>query len=443
MTESRPSSEFEIDRTLRDLAAHIDYPATPDLTNKVRHRIEQLPSRRRQSNDQGGLRSMPGVHVSENEHNEHVDSPHPWLKPRYQERGLRRYFPRELVQMAAAILVLILVAGVLAVTFRSQDTRNQGGVGGNNTHSAGTQDIVPTFSGSSQVVTTFPPATIFFVDGSGVSGNVRAELLADGNLHLVGTADNAGHQLLWMAAQGTCATREAALSTPGTVFGYRFYATRSQADAHQESFDVTLSTNGRVPPFFLVGFVDGGGPVMACADLDPSKGRVPATALPDTSASGTVVLTPNQSVGITFAEAQQLTPFYLAQPQWTPAYLVSKGADTVPITPAGLNNGTPITPVSQDVILRYGPVDATQQYFVELFETDQPSGFGFPGNPTPTTLTIGGQTVTRVEYTHDGPMVNYEWRDQGTIFSLNAKIAGPLTEHDVEHMIASMLGHGS
>ena len=161
------------------------------------------------------------------------------------------------------------------------------------------------------------------------------------------------------------------------------------------------------------------------------------------SASGTVVLTPNQSVGITFAEAQHLTPFHLTQPQWTPAYLVSNGAGTVPSASAGLTVATAVAPVIQDVILRYGPVDATQQCFVELFETDQPSGFGFPGNPTPTTLTIGGHSVTRVEYTHDGPMVNYGWRDQGTIFSLDAKIAGPLTEQDVEHMVASMLEPGS
>ncbi len=115
----------------------------------------------------------------------------------------------------------------------------------------------------------------------------------------------------------------------------------------------------------------------------------------------------------------------------------------MPIAPAGHNIRTPITPVIQGVILRYGPIDSTQQCFVELFETDQPSGFGFPGNPTPTTLTIGGHSVARVEYTHDGPMVNYEWREQGTIFSLDAKIAGPLTEQDVEHMIASMLDEGS
>ena len=46
MTESSRSPEHDLDRVLRDLAAQIEYPPTPDLTNVVQRRIQQLPRRR-------------------------------------------------------------------------------------------------------------------------------------------------------------------------------------------------------------------------------------------------------------------------------------------------------------------------------------------------------------------------------------------------------------
>jgi hypothetical protein len=46
VSESRRFTESEIDHALRDLAAAVDYPPTPDLTSAVRHRIQQ-PRRHR------------------------------------------------------------------------------------------------------------------------------------------------------------------------------------------------------------------------------------------------------------------------------------------------------------------------------------------------------------------------------------------------------------
>ena len=134
MTESKHLPESEIDRTLRDLAAHIDYPPTPNLTSIVRHRIQQLPDRRHQQpGAQDVAQPMPDLHLSENEH----PSPtRPWLRLLYQQGGMRGHFPREFVQMAAAILVLVLVGGVLAVVFRDQGGTNQGSVGASVTPTA-------------------------------------------------------------------------------------------------------------------------------------------------------------------------------------------------------------------------------------------------------------------------------------------------------------------
>ena len=55
----------------------------------------------------------------------------------------RRRIPRELTQMAAAILVLVLVGGVLTVLFRGQSVSNQGGVGAGVTPTAAMGSQLP------------------------------------------------------------------------------------------------------------------------------------------------------------------------------------------------------------------------------------------------------------------------------------------------------------
>ena len=135
MAESHRSPE--LDRALRDLAAHIDYPPTPNLTSMVRHRIQQLPNRRRrQPGDPDVAQPMRDDQVPESED---ASAPRPWLRLLYQEGRRQRYFPRELAKTAAAILVLVLVGGVLAVVFHGMGGGNHSGVGGGATATAGSQ----------------------------------------------------------------------------------------------------------------------------------------------------------------------------------------------------------------------------------------------------------------------------------------------------------------
>lgn len=62
-------------------------------------------------------------------------TPLPQDPARHAASGRRR-FPRELVQMAAAIVVLVVVGGVLAVTFRTQGQRQPGAIGSGATPAA-------------------------------------------------------------------------------------------------------------------------------------------------------------------------------------------------------------------------------------------------------------------------------------------------------------------
>ena len=62
---------------------------------------------------------------------------------------------------------------------------------------------------------------------------------------------------------------------------------------------------------------------------------------------------------------------------------------------------------------------------------------------TPMTTKIGGRDMTHSETTGaSGALAYFLRQDQGSTFQLTAQIAGPLTEQDVEQMIASMLGQG-
>jgi hypothetical protein len=62
----------------------------------------------------------------------------------------RRRFPRELAQIAAAIAVLVVVAGVLAVVFRGQGGSDQEGIGGSGTPTEAANAPLPTPDASGQ-----------------------------------------------------------------------------------------------------------------------------------------------------------------------------------------------------------------------------------------------------------------------------------------------------
>lgn len=56
----------------------------------------------------------------------------------------------------------------------------------------------------------------------------------------------------------------------------------------------------------------------------------------------------------------------------------------------------------------------------------------------PFPLTINGLKVTRMVRTAGPPLTTYDWQSGGVVYIVEAVIRGPLTEADVEHMIASM-----
>ncbi|HET7037713.1 MAG TPA: hypothetical protein VFI42_18690, partial [Thermomicrobiaceae bacterium] len=99
-------------------------------------------------------------------------------------------------------------------------------------------------------------ARIIPVNAQPISGYVYADLESPGTLHLSGTYDDAGLHLLWLPVQGTCASHDL-----NQAFGERFYGTSTTPGSSEESFDVRLPTAGKQPPYALLTFIDGGGPL--------------------------------------------------------------------------------------------------------------------------------------------------------------------------------------
>src|SRR5579875_711892 len=160
---------------------------------------------------------------------------------------------------------------------------------------------------------------------------------------------------------------------------------------------------------------------------------------------------------LTFAQAQRVAPFHLAQPAWLPPCLNVAGitasvlnlTDPQPQVPA-----TPTTSPVQAVRLDFGTAWPNKVYPVVIDELEQGTPlWPIPGQVTPltTTLTIGGHTVTRLSWAivatlpPPGADAAYIWADQGTTFRLSAVVGATfigihmITEQDVEQMIASML----
>ena len=147
---------------------------------------------------------------------------------------------------------------------------------------------------------------------------------------------------------------------------------------------------------------------------------------------------PSGSSSLTFEELQQIAPFYVAQPSWVPLYLIAQGGDTAPHS----DPSHPPVPI-QSVVLYYGPAESNQHFSLEIDEFVDGRDIQIPGPTTTTTLNVSGYSVSRTSSDNPNSSVLFRWQDQGTTFLIRAQIDGPLTEQDVEHMIASMLSQGS
>lgn len=203
----------------------------------------------------------------------------------------------------------------------------------------------------------------------------------------------------------------------------------------------------------------------ACVQGAPSA----MTSSP-TAAAGSTLPTPDaagQYRNLTFAQAQQLAPFHLAQPAWVPPCLRVAGIIAsvpnitedrpnpplagVPSTPSAIP-ATPPTGSVQVVRVSFRGPDPNE-FTVVINELKQGTPLGpvlgedVPGSQT-TTMTIAGHRVTRTfwpvtaVYPQRGPSAVYVWTDHGTTFQLTALLVSPapVKQQDIEHMIASMLG---
>ncbi len=163
-----------------------------------------------------------------------------------------------------------------------------------------------------------------------------------------------------------------------------------------------------------------------------------AQASPSTSAA---IPTPNANgvIVLTFPQAEQISPFYVAQPQWVPSYLQFDA-----VTVGGANPpGTALTPDHIHFFtLDYQPADGSHQYSLQILEHGGTFTTSY-GPGTPSTVTIAEHSVDRFVSSTTIPLTYFTWQDQGTTFQITAQVAGPLTEQDVERMIASMLDQGS
>ncbi len=380
---------------------------------------------------------------------------------------MRTGWLRQGLGMVAAVLAVALLAGVLAVTFRNQGGDQQGGLGGGATATDAVAVPTPDASGQyhnlsfaqAQQIAPFhlvQPAWVpSYLVSNGIDARVRRTLETPNGTPAIQPASPEAIDSVSFAFGPRVRDNGAVVMIQETPDSVSFGSPPQDAvmstlmlvgqTITKFEYDSNLPIAGyqwrdQGTGFELKAYLDG---QLTEQDVEHMIASMLEQSNEQETASTTVSVpaTPNPSgaSSFTFEEVQQLAPFYVAQPTWMPSYLETKYANV----PFGPGSATPATPVVQ-VTLWYGPpvtaqLSVARQYFVELFETDQPSSFGFPGNPTPTTVTVSGHAVARVEYTNNGPYVNYQWQDQGTIFSLDAKIAGPLTEQDIEHMIASML----
>lgn len=197
-----------------------------------------------------------------------------------------------------------------------------------------------------------------------------------------------------------------------------------------------------------------------CAPTTPSA--VTGSAAPSPDAAG-------QYSGLTFGQAQQLASFHLAQPAWLPPCLSVSGitasipnlTEVQPNPPLAGSMPTPsvpATPVTGPVrvvrvsfSLPNSTMDASGTFTVVINELKQGIPLGLvEGQDTPdsttTRLMIAGHSVTRKSwavtavYPQSGPNAVYVWTNQGTAFQFAVSIMDwPVTELNVEHMIASML----
>jgi hypothetical protein len=200
---------------------------------------------------------------------------------------------------------------------------------------------------------------------------------------------------------------------------------------------------------------------MIASMLQPTTAK--ATPWFETPSATPAVPTPDSSGwydGLTFAQAQRVAPYRLVQPTWVPAYLEAGRTSATVLNITEVQPQPPATeppasgPVQVVQLTFFGrALDSEDWVFISELKQGTPigplGGTGpAPSTTTTMTITIAGQPVTRTTWgfatpvpisPQDGFNARYVWTDHGTTFQLAAFVDAPLTEQDVEHMIASMV----
>jgi hypothetical protein len=216
----------------------------------------------------------------------------------------------------------------------------------------------------------------------------------------------------------------------------------TKLDTVQEGVQVVYYTWKKGGVYFVTYTIPGPQVTEAVFEQMVTSMIAPAStpATPQAQAPVLAMPTPNDSgqIVVTFEQAKQLVSFHLAEPQWLPSYLVAQGIRMESSAPPGT---VPSPEQIHNVFLGYGPPDRSQHYSLQILEH---GGTFTVQLPNTTVMTIAGHLVTRSATTTDsGSLVYFLWQEQGTSFQITAQIAGPLTEQDVEKVIASMITQGS
>lgn len=376
----------------------------------------------------------------------------------------RQRIPRELVQMAAAILVLVLVTGLLVVIFRNQGRQRSGAIGSTTSTTAFGLPMTVTAHGIAVtlgLVDSTSSATRFHV-------NVALPAYAVGQPRgfILGQAPADDVQLVGMNASANDLHVSEADTTLSNVTLWMDYPapfpTHRTATLTIQQLWLPAEPTGATPAPIHNRVVKGPWvfhitPTAVAAQPPPK----PAASDGDCLDSGTISAADMDCYyGVSAPLAQKLTGFPVTEPTSLAAGLVRNafGATVLRLGPThadrpnyvsldyprksgqGAVNLVETTDATVVPIIHNGTVSTVTHVASNgavQTKTTRPSALKF--------MTIDGVIVTQFEFEGAGPVVaNFVWRQAGISYYMSASIpsnAQPsLTVADLTQMVTSVIG---
>lgn len=181
---------------------------------------------------------------------------------------------------------------------------------------------------------------------------------------------------------------------------------------------------------------------QSTTSVTPGLSPETPAGLPNTSGNETIgnetVTSGNNGrwTGLTFKQAQELSPFPLYKPDPLPEGFVFKGASLY--APPSIN-GTTREPIRATLVFK---TTTEPPILVQLTETSNGLAPPSPSQGEITELTIDSMQVTKI--TPPPPRVSgeptmYRWEQDGVGFVLNAVVNEQLSEADIKQFIAAIL----